>query len=237
MPPIGFDVPAATTDETQADGVVGNGHAASPVVAEVKEKKIKNLAFLGFADATAEDPLYKEAFEAGKYVASEGYTVINGGGPGVMRASSLGAKAAGGKTIGATFYPKDIALFEGRDKENPIDEEVVTKNYLERTLKLLELGDAYVIFKGGTGTISEFGMAWGLARLYYGRHKPLILYGNFWENIIAAFIANMRIRPEELRVYRIANSPKEIVEAIRLFEDLYNNPKQPFNPDEAPFEL
>jgi len=201
------------------------------------KKRIKKLAFLGFADAPVEDPLYKEAFEVAKVVAESGFTVINGGGPGVMRAATLGAQAGGGKTIGVTFYPKDIALFEGRDKENTIDEEVVTKNYLERTLKLLELGDAYVIFKGGTGTISEFGMAWGLAKLYYGHHKPLVLYGQFWENIIAAFIANMRIRPEDLKVYRIAKTPQDVVEEIELFEEMYRHPVHTFSPDEAAFEL
>lgn len=200
-------------------------------------KRIKKLSFLGFADAPPEDPLFKETFAVAKHAAETGFTVINGGGPGVMRAASLGARAGGGKTVGVTFYPRDIALFEGRDKENPLDEEVVTKNYLERTLKLLELGDAYVIFKGGTGTISEFGMAWGLAKLYYGHHKPLILYGQFWENIISAFIANMRIRPEDLKVYRIAKNPEEVVEEINRFEEMYKTPTHPFNPDEAAFEL
>lgn len=182
--------------------------------------KIKQVTYLGFADASESDPLYKDAYEVAKYLAEKGMVTINGGGPGTMRATSQGAKSVGGKTIGATFYPKDITNFEGRDPKNPLDQEIKTNNYLERTLKLLELGDVYVIFKGGTGTISEFGMAWGLARLYYGHHKPLILYGEFWNNIISAFVANMRIRPEELRVYRVANSPEEAYKAIELFEEL-----------------
>ena len=136
-----------------------------------------------------------------------------------MRAVSEGAKAAGGKAIGVTFYPKDITNYEGRDPENPMDEEVETKNYLERTMKLLELGDAYVIFRGGTGTISEFGMAWGLARLYFGHHKPLILYGEFWNEIIKDFKKNMRIRPEDLKVYKVVKNPLEVYKAIEIFED------------------
>lgn len=181
---------------------------------------IKNISYFGFADAAPNDPLYKEAYECAKFIASKGLVTINGGGPGVMRAVSEGAKAAGGKTIGVTFYPKDITNFEGRDPENPMDEEIVTKNYLERTLKLLELGDAYLIFRGGTGTISEFGMAWGLARLYFGHHKPLILYGSYWNNIIKAFKDNMRIRPEDMKVYRVVNSPQQAYEAIELFEEI-----------------
>jgi uncharacterized protein (TIGR00725 family) len=199
-------------------------------------KKIKTISYFGFADADPTDPLYKEAFECSKFLSSKGYVAINGGGPGTMRAVSEGAKAAGGRAIGATFYPKDITNFEGLDPNNPMDEEIKTSNYLERTLKLLELGDAYVIFKGGTGTISEFGMAWGLARLYYGHHKPLMLYGEFWNNIISAFVANMRIRPEELKVYRVVNSPQDALAAIDLFEELLKEQENP-SAAEAPFQL
>jgi uncharacterized protein (TIGR00730 family) len=137
------------------------------MVNEFSDRKIKQIAYFGFADALPSDPLYKEAFELSKYLTEKGFTAINGGGPGIMRAVSEGAKDAKGTAIGVTFYPKDITNFEGRDKDNPIDVEIKTKNYLERTLKLLELGDAYVVFKGGTGTLSEFAMAWGLGRLYF----------------------------------------------------------------------
>ena len=79
----------------------------------------------------------------------------------------------------------------------------------------MELGDAYVLFNGGTGTISEFGMAWGLARLYFGHHKPLILFGSFWHEVLEVIAKNMLIRPEEIRVYRIVTTPQEVLEEIR----------------------
>lgn len=202
-----------------------------------KQRMIRTVTCLGFADAHNDDPLYRDAFDAGKALAEAGYEVANGGGPGVMRATSEGAKAAGGKVIGVTFYPKDVAMFEGRDKNNPIDEEIKTENYLERTLKLLDVGQAYVIFKGGTGTISEFGMAWGLARLYLGHHKPLILYGLFWEKIMAAFMANMRMRPEEFQVYRVVSTPEEMVKSLELFELMLQHEPHKFNPAEKAFEL
>jgi len=187
---------------------------------DFSKRKIKQIAYFGFADAASNDPLYKEAYEVSKFLTSKGFVAINGGGPGTMRAVSEGAKDAKGTAIGVTFYPKDITNFEGRDQENPFDVEIKTKNYLERTLKLLELGDAYVVFRGGTGTISEFGMSWGLARLYFGHHKPLILYGEFWNNIIDAFVKNMRIRPEELKVYKVVNSPEEALRVLNTFEDI-----------------
>ena len=200
------------------------------------DSKIKQITYFGFADASPNDPLYKEAYECSKYLTDKGYVAINGGGPGLMRAVSEGAKDAKGTAVAATFYPKDITNFEGRDPDNPIDIEIKTRNYLERTLKLLELGDCYVIFRGGTGTISEFGMAWGLARLYFGHHKPLILYGGFWDEIIKAFQRNMRIRPEELKVYKVATTPEEAYKAIQIFEKALKEQSHPHENERA-FQL
>ncbi len=184
-----------------------------------KASTIEQIAIFGFADSTADQPLYSQAFEVAKALAGAGYTVVDGGGPGVMRAATEGAKSVSGKVIGITFYPEDEMNYEGRDPQNNFDKEIKTANYVERTLALMHEGQVYVIFNGGTGTISEFGMAWGLARLYFGHHKPLILYGKFWENIIQAFKENMMLRPEELEVYKIVNSPQEVLEAIKQFEE------------------
>ena len=183
-----------------------------------KTPLIQNVTFLGYADAKEADDPFKAAYEAARLCAQAGYTVVNGGGPGVMKAATMGAKSAGGKAIGVTFFPKDIPVFEGRDPTNKVDHLTVVENYLERTLKLLELGHIYVIFNGGTGTISEFGMAWGLARLYFGHHKPLILYGDFWQEIIFAFTKGMYIRAEERNVFKIVNKPEAVVPAILEFE-------------------
>ncbi len=179
---------------------------------------IQKIAFFGFSEAKPGDPEYDGAYQTAKLLASEGFVIVNGAGPGVMKAASEGAKAVGGKTIGVTFNPKDMTHFEGRDPTNPIDEEVILDNYVERTLKLLELGDVYVVFNGGTGTVSEFGMAWGLARLYFGRHKPLLLFGEFWHEVLEAMAKNLRIREEELKVYRIVVTPKQVLEEIRKME-------------------
>ncbi len=199
-------------------------------------KKIKKISYFGFADAAPNDPLYIEAYECARFLTEKGFVAINGGGPGVMRAVSEGAKAVGGKAIGVTFYPEDITNFEGRDPENPMDEEIETNNYLERTMKLLELGDAYVIFRGGTGTISEFGMAWGLARLYFGRHKPLILYGEFWHEIINNLKENMRIRPEDSKVYKVVKTPEEAFKAINTFENILKKQNNAHDKEKA-FQL
>lgn len=181
--------------------------------------RVKRIVFLGYSTAVPQEKLYQDAFEASMLVAEAGYTIVNGGGYGIMEAASRGAKQGGGKVIGVTFDPKGATVFEGRNPNNPMDEEIKTSNYLERTLKLLDLGDIYIIFNGGTGTISEFGMAWGLARIYFGHHKPLILFGEFWKDIILAFRKNMLMRPEEFLVYKVVTAPKETVDAIHAFEE------------------
>jgi uncharacterized protein (TIGR00730 family) len=183
-----------------------------------KAKTIEDVAIFGYADATENDKLYSEVVEVCKRLAKAGYSIIDGGGPGVMRAASIGAKAGGGKVTGVTWYPKDIKHFQGKDPDNLLDKEIKTDTYVERTLALMREGQVYVVFNGGTGTISEFGMAWGLARLYFGHHKPLILYGKFWKKIIEAFKDNMLIRDQELKVFKIVETPDEVLEAINEFE-------------------
>ncbi|MBI2330119.1 LOG family protein [Candidatus Daviesbacteria bacterium] len=183
-----------------------------------KVKSIDQVAIFGSSHINEKNALFEEALEVCKKMAEAGYTIVNGGGPGVMRAASLGAKAGGGKVIGVTFQADSRMHFEGKDPLNKMDIEIKTKNYVERTLMLLKEGQVYVIFNGGTGTISEFGMAWGLAKLYFGHHKPLILYGKFWEDIIRTFKDNMILRPEELEVYKIVDSASGTLQAILDFE-------------------
>lgn len=184
-------------------------------------KKLKAVTIFGFADCHPDDPLYNDAMEVSMKLAEQGLEIVNGGGPGVMRAATDGAHAGGGKAMVATFYPRHIENFEGKDPLNKADKEVIMNNYVDRTMKLLELGQAYVIFNGGTGTLSEFGMAWGLAYLYFGHHKPLILYGDFWFSIMEVLVKNMLIgtRPGSLRVYRIATTPEMVIKYLQEFDD------------------
>lgn len=193
----------------------------------VEKVVIKQVAIFGGAHAPVNSDTYNNTVSVCKKLAEEGFTVIDGGGPGVMRAATIGAKEGGGKVIGVTLYPHDMPEFEGRDKANLIDKEIKTNSYIERTLTLMGEGQVFVVFKGGSGTVSEFGMAWGLAKLYFGHHKPLILYGNFWKKIMAAIEENMIIQPEELKVYKIVDSPEEVIQAIKEFEEELNRGENP----------
>jgi len=183
-----------------------------------KAKAVEKVAVFGFADAEPCSKLYMDAFNVAKALAKAGYVVVDGGGPGVMEAATRGAKSAGGKVIGVTLYPKDAPNFEGRDPGNELDEEIKTETYVERTLTLMKEGQVYIVFNGASGTMSEFAMAWGLARIYFGHHKPIILYGGFWHKIMKALRNNLMVRPEEAQVYKIVTSPKDVLKAIKEFE-------------------
>jgi len=191
-------------------------HKITPL--PVHRPLIRNIAFFGDAEIPKTDSVYKEAFAIAKLLAKQGYTIVNGGGPGVMNASTQGAKAAAGETVAVTFYPQDVPGFEGRYLGNVTDIEIKTTNYIDRMFKLLEHGDLFIIFRGGTGTISEMGTAWVLAKLYYGHHKPFILYGENWYPIIAAIKENMNIDAKELDVFTIVDAPQKVLPAVEHFE-------------------
>ncbi len=181
--------------------------------------RINKIAFYGSADLSETDPIYEAAYEAAKYVAKKGKTVINGGGPGVMEAATKGAKAGKGKTLVVTFYPENLPEFEGRAEQNVADKEIKTANYIERMFSLMDNADLFVCFKGGTGTLSEWATAWLLAHLYYGNHKPLILYGDFWHEFMDVVHKHFLIGYKEAQVYRIVNSLEEFKIALRIFEE------------------
>lgn len=180
---------------------------------------IKSVALFGGADADEHDEEnFDAAMKTAQLIAESGRTIINGGGPGIMLAATLGAKMGKGHTQVVYYKPELATMFEGQTAANVADEHFEEANYILRTKRLIELGDTYIVFNGGTGTISEFAMTWGVARLYFGRNKPLILYGKFWHNIIEAFKNNMKIRPEEYKVFKIVTTPQEALEAVEAYE-------------------
>ncbi|HEY1074290.1 MAG TPA: LOG family protein [Patescibacteria group bacterium] len=180
--------------------------------------RLNTIAFFGCADGHPGQDHFDAARAVATEIAKSGRTVLNGGGPGVMLAATVGAKEGHGKTQVVYYKPEMATMFEGQAAVNHADIAFEESNYVERTKKLLELGDAYIIFNGGTGTISEFAMAWGVARLYFGHHKPLILYGDFWHDIMNTFKHTMLVRPEEYQVFKIVNTPEQAMEHIHHYE-------------------
>lgn len=179
---------------------------------------IKYVALYGSADIDPRHPLYRDVFIVARYLAYHNKIVVNGGGPGVMAAATEGAQSAGGETLAVTFYPVDMPEFEGRYTENNVDKEIKTANYIERMFGLMDHADAFIIFQGGTGTLSEWATAWLLAHLYYGNHKPIILYGGFWEKVMDVMNENFFIGEKEREVYKVVKNEAELIVALNDFE-------------------
>ncbi|MFH1244657.1 MAG: LOG family protein [bacterium] len=190
----------------------------------MKHNKVefKKVAFFGDAAIPETDPVYQAAYHSAKRLAKHGYTIVNGGGPGVMNAATRGAESVEGKTESVTFYPEHATGFEGRYLANITDKEIKTDNYIDRMFKLMEQSDIFLIFQGGTGTLSELGAAWVLAKLYYGHHKPFILVGSFWRQVIGAIHDNMLIDAREMDVFKIVDGIDDILPAMKKLEEALN---------------
>ena len=189
-----------------------------PIPEKFTAKEIKRVAFFGSADISPESELYKEVFEIAQLIAKSGKIIVNGGGPGVMQAATRGAESVKGSSVAVTFQPKDMTEFEGRDSENRVDIEYQTANYIERMFGLIYYADLFICFQGGTGTLSEWATAWLMSHLYYGNHKPIILYGEFWYEVMDTITKHFFIDNKEENIYKIVTSKQELIEAIGQFE-------------------
>jgi len=137
-----------------------------------------------------------EVVRLGKLLAEKGATVISGGFGGTMEDISRGAKSAGGKTIGVTWYKWEKPLYS---KANAfVDEEIVAETLFERIEIMLQKADAFVVLPGGTGTLLELSAV--LEHLNKGliNPKPIIMLGNFWKPALAC-LKNEPVLSEKVR--------------------------------------
>lgn len=177
---------------------------------------IKKIAFLGGAAWKPTEAVYKLARETAGLLAENGYEIVNGGGPGVMKAATQGAHDKGGRSLAITYHPNKIKRhYEGVDYENHFDEEVITLDYFDRTKVMLQNSDVHVIFSGSIGTLSEFGMTWVSSWIHEGHNKPIILVGGFWHEIIAVIKKTMILDQGEEKLLKVCVTSKEILDYVR----------------------
>ncbi len=140
-------------------------------------EKVRNIVFFGDGNSPEGSNLYKEAELAGHLVASRGINVVTGGYAGIMDACLKGAVPFGVERIAVVVgtYRKTISTFATKIIE--------VGSYLERLNKLLSIGDAFVIFEGGSGTLLELAAIWALAERGFVS-KPVFCIGSYWEKII-----------------------------------------------------
>jgi uncharacterized protein (TIGR00730 family) len=163
----------------------------------------KTVTIFGTGNAKPGDSTYALAYETGKLLAGAGFIIANGGYGGTMLASAKGAIEAGGKTIGVT-----CSAFKGSIANKYINHEIVTDSLNGRLNKLTELGQAYVVLPGGTGTLLELAMVWELKNKgFMHRTKPVILVGRFWKPLVDLIANN---EPESSRYIQTAAGPNEV---------------------------
>ncbi|MFA6602719.1 MAG: LOG family protein [Candidatus Shapirobacteria bacterium] len=191
-------------------------------------KVIKRVAIFGDAEARENQRHYQLAFKTAKLLAENGYIVMNGGGPGVMLAATLGAKAGGGKVEEVIM---DLKLepdnYEGSNVKstNLADKVIITKTYPARLNKLIKEADAFVVCKGGTGTLSELGLVWELAKFDYGKHEPVIFLGGFWKKLIAHLARAMNFEKMEKQVVKVVSKPEDVIRVLEQIEALPHGTK------------
>ena len=138
----------------------------------------KVISIFGSSRPQEGDPEYTEARTIGRELAMGGFIICNGGYGGIMEASSRGAKEAGGETIGVT-----VDTF-ARMANRWVDREIRESTLVRRIETLVDAADAYVIVKGGTGTLLELAYVWEFINKKFIPEKPIIIVGDFWSKVV-----------------------------------------------------
>ncbi|MBI1807641.1 MAG: LOG family protein [Ignavibacteria bacterium] len=136
------------------------------------------ITIFGSSRPHSGEPEYETARELGGLLANSGYDICNGGYGGTMEATAQGAREAGGKTIGV------VAKYFSLEANPYIVHKFVTTTLTDRLMKLIELGDAYVVLKGSTGTLFELAAVWEFMNKNIIHSKPIVVVGNFWTPVV-----------------------------------------------------
>lgn len=174
-------------------------------------KTKKAVSIFGSARLPDDHPYCKIAYEIGSYFADKGYSIITGGGPGIMQAASRGAIDGGGSAIGI-----NIELpFE--QKPNPfVTATLVCRYFFVRKVLLARYSSIYVILPGGFGTLDEFFELLTLLQTGKMVDKPIILVGKkFWNDLLewcrSHLLQERMINEDELKRIKVIDSIDEIM--------------------------
>lgn len=171
--------------------------------------------FWGSARTNPDDEYYKAAEELAAKLAKKGYSIISGGGPGIMEASNVGAFKVGGKSVGLNIQ----LPFE--QKLNPYTTDSLDFDFFfSRKVMLTFASEVYVYFPGGFGTLDEFFEIITLIQTKKIERIPVVLYGKeYWDPLIRFFEKEMlrkfkTISPEDLELFHVVDSVDEAFKYI-----------------------
>lgn len=177
----------------------------------------KSVTFFGSARTLPDDPHYIEAKRLAYLLAKSGFSIITGGGPGIMEAANKGAYEAGGESIGF-----NIQLPYEQRINDYVKKGIGFHYFFSRKLMLSYSAQAYVFFPGGFGTLDEFFEIVTLIQTKKISEKiAVIAVGiDFWkplfdyiENIV--YKKHHGIDKEDIKLYHLVNSADEAFKIIK----------------------
>jgi hypothetical protein len=157
---------------------------------------------------------YRLAREVGKLLAKHGFTVLTGGGPGIMEAANRGAREAGGASIGCNIR---LPL---EQRPNPyLDRWTEFRYFFVRKVMLVKYSYAFVVLPGGFGTLDEIFETATLIQTGKIRRFPVVVMGReYWQPLIdfieGTMIPRGTISPGDIKDLLVTDSPEEAVDRI-----------------------
>jgi len=171
--------------------------------------------FWGSARLQPDNKYYKAAEELAAKLAKKDFSIISGGGPGIMEASNVGAFKVGGKSVGLNIQ----LPFE--QKLNPYTNQSLNFDFFfSRKVMLAFASEVYVYFPGGFGTLDEFFEIVTLIQTKKIEPIPIVLYGkDYWEPFIKIFKEDLlekhqTISPEDLDLFHLVDDVDEAYKHI-----------------------
>jgi uncharacterized protein (TIGR00730 family) len=152
----------------------------------------------------------------GGRLAKAGFTVMTGGGPGIMEAANRGAKDVGGRSVGC-----NIRLPKEQDPNPYLDIWIEFDHFFARKVMLVKYSYAFVVLPGGFGTLDEAAEAMTLIQTQKIEDFPVIFLGTqFWQPfrqfVRHSLLGQLTVDPADVDRVLFTDSPAEAVEAIRM---------------------
>jgi uncharacterized protein (TIGR00730 family) len=173
-----------------------------------------SVSIFGSARTPPDHPYYKLAEDIACELSNAGFSVVSGGGPGIMEAANKGAQAGKSPSIGLNIQlPNEQA-------GNPYQDIALNfRHFFSRKVMFVKYASAYVVLPGGFGTLDELAEILTLVQTGKSRRIPIIMvHTPFWEGLIdwfrASLLAEGTISEEDFDLFRVLDTPKEVVDAI-----------------------
>ena len=176
-----------------------------------------SVSIFGSSKLTKDNPYYSLAEEIARELSDAGFSIVTGGGPGIMEAANKGAYAGKSQSIGL-----NIKLPNEQQANIYQDKSLHFQHFFVRKVMLVKYASAYVILPGGFGTLDELSEIIILLQTNKSQRVPIILVGtSFWEGLITWFkntlLTNNTINSEDLNLITIVDKPSEVIDTILNF--------------------